>query len=283
MITITHCSYNRYEPDESEFRLEFPNGRDNYTFYFILTSAKIVIQNHTYITTPNTILITTPHTPYFIYANQESYLGSYFRFYAQSTDMSLFKIPYNTPFSIVNSTTIQTNLSQICSRTRFRFNDIEQLEIHSFCTLLFCEIHNQLLSQNSLSSNNKNISAANLTKYQLINQVRTEVFSNLFYNWNIDMMAKKVHMSSKQFRFYYKKFFHCTPKEDLIFHRLNLAKIHLLSSDYSISEIAFFTGFQSIYHFTNSFTKKVGCSPSQYRALHSEPLDNIEMNDAIKC
>jgi AraC-like DNA-binding protein len=283
MITVSHCSYNRYEPDESEFSREFPKGRSCYVFYFILTPAKIVINSNSYHTKPNTLLITTPDTPYFIYAGDYGYLGSYFRFQCIPKDISEFNIPLNKPLSIANTSSLQNYLLQICTRTHFSSDTIEQLEVHSLCTLLFCELHTQLFSIPKHTEEASLASSVSSDKYQLLNQIRIEVLSNLFEHWTVEQLAKMAHMSTKQFRHYYRKFFHFSPKEDLQLQRLNLAKMYLLTRNHSISEVAYFCGFQSLYSFTGFFTKKEGCSPSQYRKLHASVSTDSSFHSAINC
>jgi AraC-like DNA-binding protein len=48
--------------------------------------------------------------------------------------------------------------------------------------------------------------------------------------------------------------------------RVEKAKNLLLNPHYSISEIAFNAGFQSLVHFNRSFKKVAGCNPTAYRA-----------------
>ena len=47
---------------------------------------------------------------------------------------------------------------------------------------------------------------------------------------------------------------------------LDIAKTQLVSTDKTISEIAYQLGFQYSQHFTRLFKKEVGCTPNEYRA-----------------
>ena len=56
---------------------------------------------------------------------------------------------------------------------------------------------------------------------------------------------------------------------DFIRHyRVKKAKEFLLSSDITISEIAYQVGFRDPNYFTKSFAKEIGITPSQYRSEH---------------
>lgn len=46
--------------------------------------------------------------------------------------------------------------------------------------------------------------------------------------------------------------------------RINTAKKLLISTTYSITEIASRCGFENVYYFSNTFKKHVGCSPKKY-------------------
>lgn len=56
-----------------------------------------------------------------------------------------------------------------------------------------------------------------------------------------------------------------TPYEYLLDLKIEKAKKMLKSSDYSITEISMLCGFSSHSHFTSTFRKKIGISPTEYR------------------
>ncbi len=58
----------------------------------------------------------------------------------------------------------------------------------------------------------------------------------------------------------------------IIYYRLEMAKNYLLTTQYSISEIAFLTGFCSAAHFIKVFREKIAMTPKDYRKnrLHTE-------------
>jgi len=56
-----------------------------------------------------------------------------------------------------------------------------------------------------------------------------------------------------------------TPYEFLLDLKIEKAKKMLASKDYSITEISMICDFSSHSHFTTTFKKKTGISPSEYR------------------
>lgn len=66
----------------------------------------------------------------------------------------------------------------------------------------------------------------------------------------------------------FKQLFHQSPHQYLTGKRLERAQYLLLHTDLSITDICFSVGFESFGSFSWLFRRKIGCSPSEYRAQH---------------
>ena len=82
---------------------------------------------------------------------------------------------------------------------------------------------------------------------------------------SVDDLAERVFLSPYHFIRLFKKFTGKTPHEYLIDLRIDQAKYYLKSTEKSVKEIAFLCGFSSESNFCNSFRKRIGSSPLQYR------------------
>lgn len=49
-------------------------------------------------------------------------------------------------------------------------------------------------------------------------------------------------------------------------HVIDLAKTEIVATDRTMSEIAYWLGFQYSQHFTRLFKREVGCTPNEYRS-----------------
>lgn len=58
--------------------------------------------------------------------------------------------------------------------------------------------------------------------------------------------------------------------------RIGKAKEMLITSDYDIKEISQLVGFGSHSAFTRAFTKRTGCTPSEYRVRYNKQAENFE-------
>lgn len=83
-------------------------------------------------------------------------------------------------------------------------------------------------------------------------------------------IALAADMSESHFRRLFKSAYHLSPIKYVTLMRINRAKERIRYSSDSFSEIALETGFANVYYFSRIFKKEVGCTPSEYRAAHSE-------------
>lgn len=83
-------------------------------------------------------------------------------------------------------------------------------------------------------------------------------------NWSLQDMAELCEYSVSRFCSLYCQRFGCSPKADLLEHRLNLAKQLLCYTECTITEISERCGFHSIYYFSKYFKENEGCTPSEY-------------------
>lgn len=88
---------------------------------------------------------------------------------------------------------------------------------------------------------------------------------NFAYRLKLDEYAGLCHMSLSSFKKAFKEYFNTTPAAWLRQRRLDLALHKLISSDLSIAEVAFESGFEDPSHFIRVFKKNYGQTPLQYR------------------
>lgn len=87
---------------------------------------------------------------------------------------------------------------------------------------------------------------------------------------SVSEVAESTGMSESHFRRLFKSVYNLSPVKYINLIRVNRAKELIRYSTYSFSQIAHETGFANVYYFSRIFKKEVGCTPSEYRAAHSE-------------
>ena len=98
---------------------------------------------------------------------------------------------------------------------------------------------------------------------------RTLIYINehLFDNLSIQSLASHAGLSPSHFSRQFRSRTGFSPHEYIVLKRIDEAKMLLHSTNLSIKEIAFHTGYRSEVNFITSFTNKVGISPSTFRGI----------------
>ncbi|MFT7388155.1 MAG: AraC-like DNA-binding protein [Candidatus Endobugula sp.] len=98
-----------------------------------------------------------------------------------------------------------------------------------------------------------------------LNLIQQYIHAHIADKIQVSELAQVCDLSASHF---YQKFRDKTgisPHQFLILERVKVAKFLLGNTNKNLIDICFSLGFSSQSAFTNTFTKKVGCSPSQYR------------------
>lgn len=89
--------------------------------------------------------------------------------------------------------------------------------------------------------------------------------SNFTQNLNLKTLSKQTGRSLSSFKLDFKKEFNTTPMKWLLNRRLMYANHLILTSNDSISNIAYKSGFTNISHFSRVYKEKYGSSPIEKR------------------
>lgn len=103
----------------------------------------------------------------------------------------------------------------------------------------------------------------NITK--LAAKIADELCQSINKPYSLDELSKKLFISKSEIIRQFKKSYNITPYQYLIEIKINYAKIMLKNNTRSITEISEHLGFNSPYHFSNTFKQKTGISPIKYR------------------
>ena len=96
-------------------------------------------------------------------------------------------------------------------------------------------------------------------------RVRTDIEQRFDEKLTLRDLASKVFLSSEHLCRAFHDAFGTSPMAYQQELRLREAKALLSTSSIGVGEIAYAVGFQSVYHFSRLFAKRVGCTPTRYR------------------
>jgi len=82
---------------------------------------------------------------------------------------------------------------------------------------------------------------------------------------NIEELVRELPMGYSSFRKFFKEYTGCSPKQYHLNLRMNRARELLSSTTLNINEVAYQTGFDSVFHFSRLFKQKNAVSPKSFR------------------
>ena len=99
----------------------------------------------------------------------------------------------------------------------------------------------------------------------LSDKLREYLDRNIQNDFTASQLAEAMGCSHRQLNSILQKHFSCTALEYVNDYRIQKAKLYLLSSDRSITQIAGLVGFKSVHYFSRVFKKVTGVSPQAFR------------------
>jgi AraC-like DNA-binding protein len=95
--------------------------------------------------------------------------------------------------------------------------------------------------------------------------VREIMEENFTHNMKLEEYARLCGRSLSTFRRDFQKTYHTTPSSWLLNKRLEFAKVLLETTDGSVADLSFESGFENTSHFIRAFKSKFGTTPLKYR------------------
>lgn len=115
---------------------------------------------------------------------------------------------------------------------------------------------------NNFKASFENLGANNKSFIEKVFSIIRENYENP--DFSVDMLSQKIGMSRSSFYKRIKAISGEAPADLIRIYRLERAKELLKQRQYSISEVAFKTGFSDVKYFRDVFRKIYKCSPSQF-------------------
>lgn len=111
-----------------------------------------------------------------------------------------------------------------------------------------------------------------LDELRLLRRARDQMDREFAEPLNVPALAQTAMMSPAHFSRRFRAAYSETPYSYLMTRRIERAKAMLRHTEFSVTEICFAVGFQSLGSFSARFSELVGESPSRYRARNHDQL-----------
>ncbi|MFT3737782.1 MAG: AraC family transcriptional regulator [Breznakibacter sp.] len=107
----------------------------------------------------------------------------------------------------------------------------------------------------------------------IIEKIRQHMHDHLNQEIDFYELAEQNNIGYSYFRKMFKKFTGISPGQYLLQLRVSRAKDLLITTETSVKDIAYETGFESVYYFSRIFKEKLGKTPSELRNSVLKPVD----------
>lgn len=91
------------------------------------------------------------------------------------------------------------------------------------------------------------------------------IYNNLFKDISVEDLAMQTNRSLTSFKKEFKRIFGAPPHRWIVSRRLEMARVLLLSTNKTVSEVGIDCGFSNISHFIKLFKQKFHATPSSFR------------------
>lgn len=252
MIDIIYAVYDSIHDSSFLYHDETPS-RDWWLLMQTHSKTFFIVNDQKYIMPAETVILYPPYVPlHYGVCDDEDFNNDWIRFYTDESFIIDSKIPLGIPFEVSEFNFTHFLFQQISSEN-FLDNTNKQSSIKLLFRLMFHKLE-ESLSFNSVYSQDRDLMA-----------IRMQLKNNPGFDWNIPLLAEKLHISTGYFHTLYRKNFGISCTEDLINMRIELAKDYLEHSQLTIYAIATNCGYNNVEHFSRQFKKISGVSPSDYR------------------
>lgn len=253
MFQIHYCDYHVSERDQD--LIYRPAGSGDYLFLHFSTVMKVYREEKMEIARPGACILYTPGIKQHYQAVRD-FRNSYVHFVGPEKLGEHYGIPENQIFYPKEEQVTDSLLAQVHAEYLTRPFLYEERLDSLMRELFIC------LGRDGKEEGERNDGEGDL--FLKFRRARYEILSECQRSWDTEKMAGLVNLSRSQFYVYYERFFHRSPKADLIEARLERAKNLLTNEALSVREVGQLCGFSGESHFNRYFKKHCGCSPGLY-------------------
>ncbi len=243
------------------FSVNQPFGLAEFLFVQFLVKVRIRTQNLDCIADPHSCIILPPDSSHWYQGESDGLYNHWFR--ASGDEIACLLREYDIPTGRLLRPQRTDLISSILSELRVelerpdRFSPRQvRLHLERLCAHLARSLEWEKRARFTLCQHEH---------FSEFTMLWNDIHDRPQEGWTVDMMADRLHLSTSRFSSLYREFFGMSAYDDLINARIERAKVLLNGTTEMVTTIAEQCGYDSIYHFSRAFRRRVGCSPQQFR------------------
>ncbi|MDO4562402.1 MAG: helix-turn-helix transcriptional regulator [Clostridia bacterium] len=254
---INHCGIGTTH--SGDFSIDRPHGSGDYLFIFTKTPFIMVTNNKINRCPEHTTVFFKKGDAQHFMAAGSLYQNDYIHFQAQSEDEAFINsLPLRSgkPFINIDSSAY-INIHRLICMEYICDNDFRDTAIDSLLRYFLIKLSHSMCAAALPPV------AASLSEE--MEALRAEIYKDVHKNRTIAQMSKQLNISPSYFQASYKKMFKRSCISDVIYAKIEHAKLLLTSTAYPIGRVAQLCGYENETHFARQFKRISGMTASEYR------------------
>ncbi len=241
---------------------KFEGLRNHFIVHYIISGeGKVLMNNKSYNLQPGSAFFIFPDQKNYYRASKNNpWVYKWVGFIGNRADDLLMSIGISrqrTVFNLEFSKEIESLFDNIFDNLKLRNQGFE-LSVKG----LFFMLLSIFFSKFGKHTTNEIL---NYKNEDYIDKIISFIDNNFQRDISVIQMAEYLGINRSYFSTLFKKRMGSSVQEYLIQYRMNKAKEMLVHSNYTISEIAYSTGYTDYFSFIKSFKKNAGSTPKEYR------------------
>lgn len=115
------------------------------------------------------------------------------------------------------------------------------------------------------------------SSHALASEVLSYIDNHYYEPITMQSLSEHFHMSTSRLSHIVNETFHVSPISYVIDRRIRQAQWELVSTEYSIRDIAEHVGYDNVHHFANLFQDRTGFSPSELREKYTRQNEKLQV------
>ena len=256
-MLLHHVGYDHVH--DADFRIDRPDGSGDWLLLILKSESLFLLGGKEVYVPENSVMIYPEGVPQFYRCMpQYSFANDWLHFEFEPGEQERFEaldIPAGKPAPMGNVSFLSYCMKMISEENAARQrNSADNLQLWFW--LLLNRISDMLHQTETVRTD--------LT-YEMLLTIRSKIYTEPYVQRTVDWSSHEVRMSRTAFQYYYKKYFGVTFMQDLITARIAFAQMLLTTTDMTVRDIAYKSGYRSYEHFARQFHERCGCTPMEFR------------------
>ena len=235
-----------------DFVCDFREGISNDMLLLPNSYFKVKIDGEIKVFPPHTAFYFPKYTPFYYTRTEGDYIDYFIHFTQTDNSVTSPSLPVGRPIYLTDPKKIYKLIEIIAVENFFEHKNRTEI-LDNLMKTLFLMIGEPTRSESAKPH------------FSELYDLRVRIYLHPELNWNLEQVAESLFMSQNNVHRLYKEYFNTTIINDVINSRIRQAKEYLAHTNYSISTIADYCGYNNTEHFCRQFKTNIGVTPKEYR------------------